>query len=279
VASDASASGWGGSLLGTEITHVSDYWSPEELRLDITTREAIALERVLLTFPDIVRDAWVDALVDNQAVIAAWHHHGGRSPSLNTVLKRLFFTTVKFNISLHLLYIPTDKNPADGPSRRLSNMDSKLHPHLWEVVQNHFGGYNGHSIDLMALDSNTMTDLEGRRLPHFTPQPSPESSGVNVFAQDLSVGVPLLERPYVFPPVSLVGVVLRLLEGHKRSCTFVTLDVYPKKYWWPLIMRYSNKSLKLAEKDDPNALLIPSKKGWVPHQGIPGDLWAFAVTF
>ena len=40
-------------------------------------------------------------------------------------------------------------------------------------------------------------------LPHFTPHPSPQSCGVNFFAQDLSSGAPFLEYPYVFPPLSL----------------------------------------------------------------------------
>jgi hypothetical protein len=51
VASDASNSGSGGSLPGEKIVNVSDYWSPEELLLDITTREALALQKVLLSFP------------------------------------------------------------------------------------------------------------------------------------------------------------------------------------------------------------------------------------
>ena len=51
----------------------------------------------------------------------------------------------------------------------------------------------------MALDSNAMTDQDGALLPHFTPYPSPQSCGVNIFAQDLSSGAPFLKHPYVFP--------------------------------------------------------------------------------
>ena len=45
-----------------------------------------------------------------------------------------------------------------------------------------------------------MTGFYGRSLPHFTPPPSPESSGVNVLAQNLSSEVAFLDSPYVFPP-------------------------------------------------------------------------------
>ena len=68
----------------------ADYWSVEERTLDINTREALALDKALATFPDLVRNAWVDAHVDNKAVVDAWSRQGGRSASLNRVIKRLF---------------------------------------------------------------------------------------------------------------------------------------------------------------------------------------------
>ena len=60
----------------------------------------------------------------------------------------------------------------------------------------------------MALDSNSMTDAHGYSLPHFTPIPSPRSSGVNLFTQDLASLGALMARPYVFPPMALTGPVL-----------------------------------------------------------------------
>ena len=101
-------------------------------------------------------------------------------------------------MSLHLSYISTNDNPADSHSSRLSIMDSKLCPALWKVVEQQFGGPTGHTCYLMALDSNAMKDKFGKSLPHFTPCQTPASSGVNLFAQDLSRYGPFLERPYAF---------------------------------------------------------------------------------
>lgn len=279
LASDASGSGWGGVLLSSPELSTSDYWTTEEQKCDIATKEAVALNKVLLSFAPRLRNTWVDANVDNQAVVHAWQSQGGRSKSLNDAMKDLFFTTLELNIALHLVYIPTIENPADAPSRRLSSRDACLHPTMWATVQRHFGGELGHTCDLMALDSNAMPDLQGRPLPHFTPYPSPGSQGVNLFAQDLSSVYPFLEVPYVFPPLILVGPVLRFLAKRIRSCTLVTLDVYPKKYWWPIIQKYSVHAVKLALMGDTNALLVPSRGGWTAHSGIPGDLWAFALRF
>ncbi|KAK3732306.1 hypothetical protein QZH41_007811 [Actinostola sp. cb2023] len=236
LASDASGYGWGGWMIvdGTpEVT--SDYWTEEEYHNDISTKEALALNKTLLSFGDTLRNVWVDALVDNMAVVHTWQRQGGRSIALNRAMKELFFTTVKLNISLHITHISSEKNPADGPSRRLSLIDCKLHPTVWHEVQQQFGGETGHTCDLMALDSNTMTDRNGEPLPHFTPTCSPGSSGVNVFAQNVANEVGYLRHPYVFPPLGLVGPILRFLETQKRSCTFVVLDVYPKRFWWPLL--------------------------------------------
>lgn len=99
-------------------------------------------------------------------------------------------------------------------------MDSQLTDSLWKVVQSEFGG-EGHTCDMMALDSNAMLDCFDNRLPHFTPYPTPESAGVNVFAQDRDSHRLIMQRPYVFPPLVLVGPVLRFLESYQQSCTIV----------------------------------------------------------
>lgn len=131
----------------------------------------------------------------------------------------------------------------------------------------------------MSLDSNVMKDKMGNSLPHFTPVPSPESSGVNLFAQDLAQHCAMMSRPYVFPPSILVGPVLRFLRSYRKSFTLVVMDTYPRKYWWPIIVGKAVKARKLASMGDTDALLVPSKHGRMSHKGISGDLWAFAVRF
>ena len=279
IATGASATGWGAILLTPHREEISDYWTDDQFVSGIAAKEASAVDRALVAFRDKLFNARVDAFVDNKAVVEAWNNQGGRSLELNMALKRLFFTTAKLNLSLHMSYIPTGQNPADAPSRRLSHLDGKLSDGLWEIVQREFGGREGNSCDLMALDSNAMRDVHGNPLPHFTPIPSPGSSGVNLFTQDLLSHGALMTRPYVYPPIALTGPVLKFLQSYRQSCTVVVLDRFPKKYWWPILVRKALKSKRLAVQGDSNALLVPSRKGWVPHKGIPGDLWAFAVCF
>ena len=80
LATDASASGWGESVtLSDRTVEASDYWTKEEQELDISTKEAPALYKVLLFF---LKECMGSGLVDNQAVVHSWQRQGDRSMSL-----------------------------------------------------------------------------------------------------------------------------------------------------------------------------------------------------
>lgn len=158
-------------------------------------------------------------------------------------------------------------------------LDCMLTPSIWKIVQSEFGGEGGHSCDLMSLDSNVMTDFSGSPLPHFSPFPSPEALAVNLFAQDLTRYASIMVRPYVFPPLVMVGPLLRFLRHYRQRCTIVILHKYPRKYWWPQLHFYSTRSILLAPKGSGQALLCPTRQGWSPVRSLPGDLYAFAVEF
>ena len=110
----------------------------------------------------------VDGLVENKAVVHSWQRQGGRSMSLNWVIKKVFFTTTKLNMAIHLMYIPSKENKVEAHSCCLTTLECKLHPKLFERVQQEFSGHKGHTCYFMALDLNAMTDLDGSLFQHFT---------------------------------------------------------------------------------------------------------------
>jgi len=259
VATDASASGWGATILSPIRRELFDYWTEEDVIWDISTKEAMAINKMLLSCGDQVCNACVDALVDNQAVIHAWNNQGGRSAQLNNAMKALFATTAELNVLLSLSFVRSVENPADGPSRHKPSTDYRLTDNMWQKVQREFGGFAGHTFDLMALDSNVPKDCFGNSLPHFTPGSSPGSSGVNLFAQDLTSLGELRQRPCVFPPPIFIGPVLRFFRNLKQSCPIAVLDVYPRRHWWPLLYHSAKKALKMASKGDRDVLVVPSR--------------------
>ena len=68
-----------------------------------------------MAFRDKLFNSRVDAFDDNKAVVEAWDNQGSRSLELSLAMKRLFFTTSKLNLSLHMSYVPTGQSPFSSP--------------------------------------------------------------------------------------------------------------------------------------------------------------------
>lgn len=100
--------------------------------------------------------------------------------------------------------VPSKANPADAPSG-LSSSDCMLSLRVWIEIEKRWGP---NSVDLMVLDSNTPLDAQGHPLKHFTPWPTKHSAGVNVFFF-FSQTLHQMDNPYVFPPLALMGILLR----------------------------------------------------------------------
>ena len=184
VASDASGSGWGGTLLGNNgcvMKEIRDSWREPTLPQPIHVKETIALSHTLLALAEEVRNHRVDVFVVSRLLLDCWERQYTRSPEMLDALKQLFWVTVRLNVALSLEYVPTGWNPAGSPSRRVSDQDCSIAPHVWLTLQRVFGGKHGHTCDLMALDSNAQCDMQGNPLPHFAPARLPTPSRLICF--------------------------------------------------------------------------------------------------
>ena len=76
LTTDASQTGWGGVISTPVKQETSDYWSKDEMMLDIATMKAITLDKVLHAFKDLVKDCRVDVMIDNLEVMYAWNNQG-----------------------------------------------------------------------------------------------------------------------------------------------------------------------------------------------------------
>ena len=124
---------------------------------------------------------------------------------------RLFYDAVKSStpclICTTFLLLATRPTPVRVDIRILI---VALSEDSWSRVLRMFGP---HTFDLMALDRNYHRGQFGNRLPHFTPCQTPETSGINVFAQHL----PTEGNLYVFPRFVLIGPLLRFfIDSHYR---------------------------------------------------------------
>ena len=141
LCSDASSFAWGGVLgPGTVSISSSDYWPDSSFHYDIATKEALALANVLDSFASSISNSWVDVYVDSTALLSAWNKQGSRSRPFFNALKCIFAQVLSSNVFISLHHVPSSQNPADSPSRHLSDMDASLSPLIWTKVQRLFRG-------------------------------------------------------------------------------------------------------------------------------------------
>lgn len=274
--SDSSLFKWGGIVhLPSGMAEISGFWEGEDRSLSIMSLEAKALLNVLKSVKDDIRGHRVDAHVDNQVLINSWKNQGTRSREMNTVIKELFQLVLDLDLVLNLTYVESKSNPADAPSRDLQKSDAMLAPSTWGLIQAQFGGEEGHSLDLMSLDSNCMKDKAGKKLRHFSPFRNPESAGVNVFSQNIAKE----ENCYVNPPFAMLGPVINFIKENQLSCTVVVPAMPVIPVWLPSIKNLIEDAIIIGHKGQKNVLKYPSKKGFCPDKyGLWSNLWAIRVT-
>ena len=173
ICTGASNFAWGGviQIPDTSPISVHDYWPDSALHYPIVVKEARALVLTLQACKSFISNSRLDVHTrDNMTFMHSWHKQGGKNPQLNEALKDLSSTLLEFNATVSFHFIPSSCNPADFPSRTLSDKDCMLSESAWLKVDSHFGP---HSLDMMSLDSNAQKDASGNLLKHFIPSPTP----------------------------------------------------------------------------------------------------------
>jgi hypothetical protein len=161
------------------------------------------------------------------------------------------------NIYLRIDYISTHENLADFGSREIDVSDSMLSKNAWEKIQYFYGGHSGHTFDLIALDSNANTDKKGRKLPHFSLFPQPESAGIDFLTLKLHLG-----NLFIFPPYCEIPVITKHMSRYADGqCTLAVPMLLVTPTWWSKVCKQAESWLKLGKKGDIGPLLTPSKKG------------------
>lgn len=269
--SDASTRAWGAVLSRDGRDLVSrDYW-PSGSVTDVNLLESRALLNAFISFKGQLSNSRVDVYVDNKVLKSALDNDGCRNSEVNEVIKEIRRCSRDQNFSIQTFYVPSKSNPADEPSRKLSDLDCMLSPEAWLFVERFFGP---HSFDLMSLDSNCQRNSNGTPLPHYTPWSTPGSAGVNVFSNPLPSG----HNIYVFPPFVLIGPFLRYVIDQEFHGAFslIAPDIRPRPFWWATVQAFAVDRFLLGKKGSSSVLLFPSRHSqeWVSRP-LQWDLWAF----
>ena len=100
-----------------------------------------------------------------------------------------------------------------------------------------------------------------------------------MFAQSPDFYEPeVFSNPYVFPPIRLIPHIFKYLNSLNLPYTLVVPDVFPRRFWWPLLLSACSSSCLLASKGANGILLTPSKDGLLGDRPIPWDLWVSRIS-
>ncbi|KAK7109784.1 hypothetical protein V1264_013769 [Littorina saxatilis] len=220
---DASMVGWGAHL--AHLT-ASGVWSATQSLLHINMLELEAVFLALQSFLPTVMGKHVRLHTDNTTVVAYVNRQGGsRSHSLSDRTCHILLLCQQHHIILSAKFLPGSLNVlADSLSRSSSvihtewTITHQALQRLWVQVDKPL-------VDLFA------TRFSRRLLVFVSPFPDPETWKTNALEIDWS-GL----AAYAFPPVKLLGKVLRKVEMERPSLILVA-PMWPSQHWFPDLLR------------------------------------------
>jgi hypothetical protein len=166
-------------------------------------------------------------------------------------------------VFLNLQYVGADAiivSGADALSRRSDVTDCQLNPAIFGKLCQGFGEVQ---VDRFATGASAQF-VRGRRLPYW-----------GLWADGLAAGVDSLSADwrgvfnYAFPPVHLVGGVLRLVAEQRVQVLLIAPE-WPSQWWWPLMQSMVSMVVDLRKVADGQPLFLATKAGGLLHPLGPG---------
>lgn len=248
IFSDASSLGWGAVRVSGE-DPIWGWFLPPVIQDHINLKETRALLESILVYN--LKNAEVHVWTDSTTLFWYLLKWGGRSLQLNSLLRELWIMAQERGLVITPHWVPSQDNPADGPSRRLWSplQNSMLHPMVVSHIFNHFASRSTGrriypQVDWMALDFNTQCPR------HISPQQ-------NIFAQNLDTLAP----GWVNPPWALIPHLLNFwMNFSPKAVALAVLPYTPKAPWW---------GLRTRMQVGPNLFLHHRQGVFLDHTGSP----------
>jgi len=233
---DASARGFGGLIhrvlhreLEPAVQTMVEYWEVGFPAASVVT-ELEGLWRALVAGRAEMRGQVVLHRTDNMCTYYVVKNGGSQqSPTLTTIVRRIFVFCIQFGITLASQYVGAGviiTSGADALSRAADTSDCRLNKGVFQRLWHVFGPFE---VDRFASANSVQRHpLTGQPLPYDSLFADSKCQGVDGLSADWR-GV----ANYAFPPVSLVGAVLRLVQ-EQGAVALIILPHWPAQWWWPL---------------------------------------------
>ena len=245
------------------------------LEQDIQVKEGEALRKTLQMlineFPTQIQGKQVICNIDNQVLKAVLERKGtSQNLALNQVGKQIFWLQQigKFHITLN--YVKSENNVADRFTRDSPGLEATLSTHAFQQLWERWGPFQW---DLMASESNVQRDLKGNKLNFFSRYYDQLSKGVDIFVQDLT----FLQQMYCFPPVPLIGKLLKHFQAQKIKCVLVLPSI--NSYWVNLVSDYIQDLVVVAKPFSGKAISVLNAQGKRIPKKYPYAMVAVKLDF
>ena len=221
IASDASGRAFAGVVdfpFGpSKIT--SGEFQGDLLTQDIQVKEAEALRATInmlvIDMPEQIKGKTLICKVDNQVLKAVWERKGtSQNLMLNKIGKQIYWLQFLGKCYISLQYVKSAENVSDTFTRQTPGLEVTLSQQIFNILWKKWGPFNW---DLMASAATVRRDLQGKKLSFFSRYFEETASGVDLFAQNLT----LVENIYCFPPIPIIGMVLKFLQQQKKDCVMI----------------------------------------------------------
>ena len=243
IESDSSLTGWG-AINKSNFATVSGIWSKADLSHHINYLETKAAFLALQHFCDKLCDVHVRLFLDNVVAIKYLSKLGGRKVELNRLTKEIWEWCMARNIWISAFHIPgKDNSIADKLSR---NFDREwlLSDEVFYTIQDKLGVCD---IDLFASKDN-------HKLSKYVSY-TPDANAVAVNAFSLTW---TSFNAYVFPPFSLLGLVLQKIMQDQATVTLVA-PVFHTQPWFVMLLQLTCHQPYLLPKPE-LCLTLPNKE-------------------
>ena len=182
--------------------------------------------------------------------------------------KTFLIAAENFNFSLDVHYVPSNKNPAEFPSRKVSDMEFMLSESVFGSRSSvSLGPTPSTSCRWIAIVNTTASVFPTLRLVQL--QILTEST----FLQSL----PSDHNLYVFPPFVLIAPLLKCMleQDFHGAFTIIIRDLKPRRFWWALLQSLAVDRVLLGRKNEDGVMLFPSQDSqhWSSRK-LQRDLWA-----
>lgn len=234
---DASTQGFGGLVhrvqgrqMGPAVLQISEYWDNNVDGASVLT-EVMGLWRALVAAREELSGQVVLHRTDNMCTYCVVKNGGSqRSERLTHVVRRILIFCLAYDITLSSQYVGAAviiRSGADALSRVDDVSDCSLNPGVFRRLWYAFGPFH---VDRFASANSVQPHPHtGADLPYFSMFADSRCMGIDGLTADWR-GV----TNYAFPPVSLVGPMLRLLHEQGASA-LVIVPAWPSQWWWPIL--------------------------------------------